>query len=252
MQTQNSEIQRSQHTDLVGAVAALLIVLIFRRYLSAEFAISNGFGIFFVPNPLPVTPEDWFKLILSDPLVGLLLLDFFDIVNYILVGIVFYALSYRIRQSQEKFSNFALGIGIFGILVHLISNSSVKMFLLSLRYSTATEITKMELILAGENILQNDNLGFGINLGLFLVLTSGLVFSILMLKDSSFGKVTPIFGLLANGIGLLYFPVLLLAPNLIWLPPTVEALFRMVWNIFMSVDFIKLERKPLFSSNTLG
>jgi len=252
MQTQISEKQKSQRIYFMGTAAALLIVLIFRRYLSAEFVISNGFGIFSIPNPLPITSEDWFKLISRDPLVGLLLLDFFDIVNYLLVGIVFYALNFRIGHHQKKISTFSLGIGIIGILIYIFSNSAVRMAIFSLQFSTANEETKTELIRAGESILRIDSLGIGVNLGLLLVLTSGLIFSILMLKDSAFRKATPIFGLLANGIGLLYFPILFLAPNLIWLPPTIEGVFRIVWNFLMSMDFMKLGRKPLFNLNKFG
>jgi len=215
MRTVNAVRNKPQRIYFLGAACALLVVLIFRRHLSAEFVISKGFGIFSVPAPIPILAADWFKLIAHDPLTGLLLLDFFDLINYLLVGFVFYALFLHLQQNDRTLPGFALGCGLFGIVVYLLSNPAVRMFTLSQRFSAVNEIQKLEIIQIGDVILQSGLLEFGVNLGLFLVLASGLIFSLMMHKDNSFGKATSVFGLFANGIGLLYFPFLFLAPKLI-------------------------------------
>ena len=60
---------------LTGGVAALTAVILFRRNFNAELMISNGFG--------------WFDLFQNDWLVGLMLFNLIDMINYLLVGLIF-------------------------------------------------------------------------------------------------------------------------------------------------------------------
>ena len=76
----------------IGAYAALIAVVFFRRYLAAELMAFNGFGIFDVPKEAPVTAIGWFTLLQKNKFLGLALLDIFDLVNYALMGLIFLAL----------------------------------------------------------------------------------------------------------------------------------------------------------------
>ena len=90
---------------------------------------------------------------------------------------------------------------------------------------------------AGEALLAN---GTGIYLSLLLVLLSGLLISIVMLRSTVFSKATAYTGLLANVFALGYFVALVFAPALVWLPPSISAPFRLIWYILIAVRLFKL------------
>ncbi len=77
----------------LGSWAALMAALIFRRWLAAELSLLQNLGlVHFGPVPEPGAAADWLALLQSDPLAGLTLLNFFDLVNYALVGLIFLGL----------------------------------------------------------------------------------------------------------------------------------------------------------------
>jgi hypothetical protein len=120
------------------------------------------------------------------------------------------------------------------------------MLSLSNRHAAATTDAQRAMFLAaGEAILAIHNpgelsQGTGIYLSLFLVLASGLLISIVMLRSTVFGKATAYVGLLANGLALGYFAALIFAPALVWLPPSVSAPFRLIWYILIAVRLFQL------------
>jgi len=66
----------------VGGTAALIAGVIFRRNLGPEIWLISG-------HAPPVTVIDWFTLLQNNKLLGLSLLNLFDIVDYALVGLMF-------------------------------------------------------------------------------------------------------------------------------------------------------------------
>jgi predicted cobalt transporter CbtA len=71
-----------------------------------------------------------------------------------------------------------------------------------------------------------------------------------MLRSDLFGRATAWVGILANGLALLYFPVVALAPSLSLspelaaLPIVVSAPFRILWYVLIAVGLIRLSREP--------
>lgn len=231
----------------LGAIAALLAVFVFRRNLSAELTAFSGFGIWTVPVALPVRAVEWFSLLQASRFVGLALLDFFDLVEYLLVGLIFLALYFALKQVSRPVILIGITCGLAGILVSITSNQAIPMLALSEQYAAATTDTQRTVILAaGDSLLANNpgviNQHMGIYIGLFLVLLAGLIFSIFMLQSTVFSKTTAVTGILANGFGLGYFITLVFAPKIIWLPPTISAPFRMAWYIMIAVKLIQLSK----------
>lgn len=70
-----------------------------------------------------------------------------------------------------------------------------------------------------------------------------------MLRSAVFSKAAAI-GILANGLGPLYFLALAFAPAIIWLPPTLSAPFRLVWYVLSA--FVLDASLPLFFCFDLG
>jgi hypothetical protein len=228
-----------------GGIAALLAVFVFRRNLGAELSLIGMMGIVKIP-PLPISAADWISLFQSSWLVGLTYLNFFDIVEYLLVGLLFLALYGALQKTAESAMLIATVLGLIGIAVYMASNQAFAMLALSERYAAATTAAEQSnLLAAGEALLAENNPGFlyqgtGIYLSLFLVLLAGLIISIVMMRSHVFGKTTAITGLLANGIGLCYFLVLVFAPAVIWIPHSVSAPFRVIWYFLIALRLFKL------------
>ncbi len=232
---------------IAGGVAALLAVFVFRRNLGAELSLLGMMGILKVP-PLPIRAVDWIKLFQSNWLVGLTYLNFFDIVEYLLVGLLFLALYGALRKTAKGVMLIATILGLVGITVYIASNQAFAMLALSKRYAAVTATAEQSnLLAAGEALLAENNPGFlyqgtGIYLSLFLVLLAGLIISIVMLRSSVFSKATAIMGILANGIGLCYFLFPVFAPTAIWIPHSVSAPFRVIWYFLIALRLFKLAR----------
>ena len=142
-----------------GGVAALLAVFVFRRNLGAELMLLVNFGIIGgVPTTPLVTAIDWFKLFQDNWLVGLTLLNFFDLVEYALLGLLFLALYGALRQSNRSAMLIATSSGLVGITVYFASNQAFAMLALSERYAAATnEAQESTYLAAGEALLATNN-----------------------------------------------------------------------------------------------
>ena len=235
---------------IVGGIAALTAVLLFRRNLSAELMVSNGFGLFDVPAEAPETAVAWFNLFQESWFVGLALYSFFDVINYLLVGLIFLALFVALKHVHQSGMIIALALTVVGIITFLATNQAFAMFSLSQRYQAATTVEQQNMLLAaGEALIAIDDpskifSGFGYFLGLHFILLAGLIISIVMLRSTEFNKATAYAGIIANGLALSMGIVLLLAPAIVWLPPSLSALFRIAWYILIAIQLFRLSRSP--------
>jgi hypothetical protein len=231
----------------IGGVAALLAVFVFRRNLGAELALLSNFGITRgVPTTPMITSIDWFKLFQDNWLVGLTLLNFFDLVEYALLGLVFLALYGALGQANKSATIIATTSGLIGITVYFASNQAFAMLALSERYAAATtDAQRSAYLAAGESLLAINNpdsiyQGTSIYVSLFLVLLAGLIISFVMLRSDVFSKATAVVGILANGIGICYFITLVFFPAIYWIPHPVSAPFRVIWYFLIALRLFKL------------
>lgn len=230
----------------LGAVAALLAVFVFRRNIGAELSAFQGFGVFAVPETVPVRAVDWFELLQHNKFVAMALFEVFDLVEYVLVGLIFVAVYTALRLTHRTAALTATICAWVGIVEYFASNQAFAMLSLSDQYAAvSTEAQRAALLAAGEALLAVNNpgalqQGAGIYLSLFLVLLAGLMLSVTMLKSSVFTKTTAIAGILANGFGLAYFPVLIFAPGMVALPFVISAPLRMIWYVLIALKLFKL------------
>ena len=215
----------------------------------------KGFGIFEIPDPLPGNALDWFALLQNDPFVGLSLLNLFDLINFALVGLIFVALYAALRSVNKSLMLIAISIGLIGVAVYLASNQAWEMFSLSEQYAAATsDVQRSILLTAGDVLLVTNHpeapyQATGIYVGLFLVLSAGLLISIVMLQSDIFGKAVAVCGILANGLALLGFIALAFGPTVSWIPPTLSAPFRMIWYVLIAIKLFKLAKSESVQSN---
>ena len=223
----------------IAAVALLAMVLVFRRFFGAELMLADGFGVFNVPLSDPVLASEWFELLQSEPFVGLVLLGLFDLVNYALLGLFFLALYGVLRSTAEGPVLVATVLGWAGIVVYFASNQAFGLLHLSRQYASLPPEGQADLLAAGEALLaiHRGTVGF---LSFGLVLLAGLIFSILMLPDRTFGRWTAIAGILANGIALGTFLAQAFASAILWLPPSLSATFRLLWYLLAAWRLFQL------------
>ena len=233
---------------LAGAVAALLAVLFFRRNFAAEMMLSRGFGLLDVPQIMPISAAEWFALLARNPLVGLLLFGLFDLINYALVGLILLALYGALHRANQSVMVVATACGLIGIAVYFASYQGFAMLALSSRHVTAATEAQQALVLAaGEALLAIHNpgalyQGTGIYISLLLVLLAGLLISLVMLRSAVFSRATAVTGLLANLLALSSFVFLAFNPELLWLPHSLAAPFRLAWYILIAIRLFQLAR----------
>jgi hypothetical protein len=231
----------------IGAAAALIAVVLFRRNFGAELVGFRGFGIIEVPATLPRSASDWFVLLQGNKLLGLALLNVVDLVNYALVGLIFLALYGALRRASKSAMTLATTAGLVGIGVYFASNQAFSLLSLSDRYAAATtEAQRSMFLAAGEALLAVNNpgaiyQGTGIFVSLFFVLLAGLIISFVMLRSGMFSRTTAYMGLLANGFGLCYFVALAFVPTLYAWPTILSAPFRVVWYVLIARKLLQLD-----------
>jgi hypothetical protein len=228
---------------IVGGLAAFLAVLVFRRFLAVELMAFNGFGIFTMPPFEPTTALAWFSLLENNRLVGLILLGLVDLINFVLVGLIFLAVYGALRETNKPAMGLVILLSMISIAIFYASNQMIGLLHLSERYFSATSDAQRSVYLAAGEALFAEVQGMGWYVSFFLIFLAGLILSLVMLHSHVFNRVTAWAGILANSFGLLLFPALLLTPDMIWLPPSLSAPFRVIWYVLIGLKLFKLAKE---------
>lgn len=215
----------------VGAIAALMAALLFRRNIGAEVSLFTGAGA------IPHTAIEWFNLLHNNSLVGMSFLAVFDLANYFLEGLIFLALAALLWQAGKSRVTVALASGLVGITVNFSTNISLSMLSLSQQYSAATtEAQKSVLFAAGQALLAFNGplTNFpktGAYLTWLLVALAALSFSSLLLASH---RATAIVGLLAAGCDLAYCLSFAFSPILQATLMSFGGAFWMIWHLLIA------------------
>ncbi len=227
----------------IGAIASIFALLIFRRNLAAEMHISNGFGIWQIPAPLPDNAYAWFALIRAQPLLAFILLDGVDVINAILIVALFIALFTAVKQHNPKLAAAALSATMLGAFVYILANRAFPINYLSRKYDAADiPIEQADILTRADVLLANPVRDSAMAFGLILILSAGLAISIVILKERAFKRGVAMVGMIANGLYLINYVLILFAPKLNWLLPTLSAPFRLVWYGMLAAALLKLAR----------
>jgi len=228
----------------IGGVAALVAGVIFRRNLGAELALFN-------PQTPLTTSKDWFALLQNNRLLGLAYLNFFDLVDYALVGLMFLALYAALRETNRSLMIMAAPAGLVGIGVYFAANTVFSMLVLSDQYAAATTEEQRALLLAaGQAVLAlsapgSIGAGTGIYLSFLLLAIAGLLTSVVMLQSVVFSRVTAYVGILASGFDLVDCLTFAFAPALDAYLLSAAGLCLMIWHILIGWRLLHLGRSKL-------
>jgi hypothetical protein len=231
---------------LVGGGAALFAGVLFRRNIAAEIELFSS-------QKPPVAVGNWFELLQSNRFLGLSYLNIFDIVNYVLVGLMFLALFAALKREYKSSMVIAASLGFLGIGVYLATNTAFSMLSLSDQFAAETTDAQRNLILAaGEALLVINRFsspgaqpGSGGLLSLLLIAATGMITSSVMLKGGRFNKITAYVGILAGGLDLVYCIAYIFLPAVesevlavLFIPAA--GLLLMVWHILIGWRLIRL------------
>jgi hypothetical protein len=227
---------------ITGGVAALLAVIVFRRFFAVEMMTFNGFGIFEVPPNEPATALEWFTLLERNRIVGLILLGLVDLINYALVGLIFLAVYGALRKVNEIAMGLAILLSMISLSVYFASNQALSYLYLNQQYQAATSDAQRSIYVGAGEALSANIQGTGWYVSLFLIYLAGLIISVVMQQSNVFSKATAWTGILANSFGLLLFIALIFTPAIAWLPPSLSAPFRVIWYVLIAIKLFKLAR----------
>ena len=235
----------------VGAAAALLAGILFRRNLGVEIEL-------FSPVSYPETVNEWFVLLQGNRLIGLAYLNIFDLVHYALAGLTFLALFAVLQRTNKSYMLIAVTSGLVGITVYFASNTAISMLALSDQYAVATTSAEKNLLVgAGKALLAANRFsspgvhpGTGGYISLFLIATAGLITSIVMLRSAVFNRAAAFVGILAGALDLSYCIGFIFVPMidgeqlaLLFIPAA--GLFWMIWYILVGWKLYRLGKGKL-------
>lgn len=233
----------------VSGAAALLAGLFFRRNIGAEISLFTGF------QAVPSSAAHWFTLLQQNPLLGLSFLGFFDLINSLLLGLIFLGLTVALWSGQKGILLIAVSSGFLGVAVAISSNISLCMLALSRQEMMITCERGREAFLGvGEALLVMPLSGFpgtGAYMGLFLIALAGLLFSLGMLSGRVFKRSTAIPGMIASSCDLFYCLTFAFLPFLQMYLIATAGLFWMIWHLMTGWQLLQLagKRKPWFPGN---
>ena len=214
---------------IISAAAGFIAVFIFRRNLAAEASILGYFG--FIPQDLieAAVSASSVKELFSTPLAGFIYFDFFDIINVLLVAILFVPVLYLCGK-RIKWVGVAGSVLISCCLfLYIISNPAL---LLYINRGNTEQLTL---------ILKNSDQYFILSeISVLLLYTFGLFITAALRKFSLFSRFTFIFGLLTNITGLLYFPAGLFIGELRYLAIVLAAPFTVIWHFNIAAGLLKM------------
>jgi hypothetical protein len=173
---------------LVGGAAMLGIALIYVLAAVIFMPTMNG-------EEAPATVIEWFTLFRSEPLTGLFYLGLADIIIVILFVPVALALWSALWSVSKTWTTIAMPLAFIGAAVYLATNTALSMHSLSSDYAAATAGDQQAAILAAGQAIISISRGTGGSVGLSLVWLASLIFSILMLRSTLFGKVIAWIGI---------------------------------------------------------
>ncbi len=217
---------------LIGRVCSILI--------SALTILAVVIYFIWPYKPGLTSALDIFTTIQSDKLNGLMSLDFFMVVNTVLMIPFFLALYVALRKVNESLALLALVFGLFSCLIILPARPIAEMFDLSARYAAATtEATRSQYLAAGEALSALFN-GTAWMLYFITFSVDMLISSVLMLRTRAFSRATAYLGISLNVGVLSIFAVIPSFAPIATIINLVTTVIWTIWNVLVARTLFQL------------
>ncbi len=140
------------------------------------------------PSWTPGAALDWFNYINTNPLAGLLNLDFLLEIGLIVSVPLYIALYLILFHENRSLILIATSIAILGNLLHILSNSAWELLLLSRSYAAATTDIQRNIFLAAGEARLSIYYGMVFQVSYILGYLAYILIGYVMLRSSFFGK----------------------------------------------------------------
>ena len=231
-QPADTEIVDERWRDLyrIGGIASLLVAA------SITFAVLAYFIWPYTPGV--VTTENILATLHTDRLGGLIALDVLTVPIVLLNVLPLLALYAALKRVNESYALIALVLGLIALPMLLAARPVTEMVMISEKYATATtEVLRSQYLAAGDALLEHFS-GTAWLIESFCLILSGLVFAMLMLRSSVFGKTTAYVGIATSLIGF-GFIIPVIGPLLFF----VNTILSIVFSILMARGLFRLGRQ---------
>lgn len=222
----------------VGGAAAIAIVVLYLIEMIGFVAMG----------PPPATVDAWFALFRDHGLFGLFDAYLLDAVAVALMVPLFLALYAALGRAKRAHMSLATVFGFVGIAVFLATNVTFSMFYLSGQYAAATTDAQRSLFMAAGQAMFSVSIehGTGPYIGLLLIALAGLMASLVMLRNNTFGKATAYAGILANAFQLAEPPVVLVPAhfyqNVGLFLILISFIFYVIWYVLIARRLFRVSR----------
>ena len=176
-------------------------------YIIVAFAILFSIIAFFIwpfkPGNVPI--EDIFLLLQNDRLGGLISLDLSMLIIIPINVIPMVVLYYILKQVDEFYALLALIFGLIGVALLIPTRPLIELVDLSNQFAvTNSETIRSRLLTEGDLLLRQFNGTAWFCQSVFFLI-SGVINGILMLRATTFRRITAIMNIAVNLVGLGFF-----------------------------------------------
>lgn len=219
----------------IGGAAALLQLVTILAMIIARAVLG----------PKPASVEEYFAIQQSSPLAAMLRGDFLLL---FLIGAylgTFPALFVALRRINPVAVSFATLFTLMAVILSFSTESTFSLLHLGNQYAAATsEAIRAQVVAAGEAVVASDgwNSSAGYMTGILLQ-GSGVMISLVMLRNRDFSKVTALAGLLGNALDLVQHILHPFTPSLSAAIQMLMGPFYFVWFPMLARDLFRLQRK---------
>ena len=227
----------------IGAWSALVTAFIFRRNMDAEYYLFHEMGVFTGSiSSAPDTVAEWIYLMQNHPVLGLILMNALDLINFFLVGIIFISIIIVLWNKHPYLMGISALMTLAAIVYFFITNQAFAFYRLSqelIQIDTSQQALYYD---QAESLLQihysNHYSPNSIYPSYLLITLAGLFLASQMLKSIAFTKTCAVMGILANAIALSYWGFHFLYSDLEYIAPAISAIFLLIWYILIGVQLL--------------
>ena len=197
--------------------------------------------IIFVISPPPETVKGFFELYHQNPFLGLLSLDFFYLINNMILVIVYLALFVVLYQEKPVTSLLAFILGLISIACYYPSNPAFEMLTLGNQYFQTLPEQQTIYLAAGEAVMAGYT-GTTFNTYYVLGTICLLLFSYAIIKSHIFKKSVGLWGL-ASGF-------FMIVPSSAGMLGMIFSLLSLIpWIVFVVLLMLKFKKLALDAQN---
>jgi len=192
----------------------------------------------------PQSVQECFNMLKENRINGLLRLDILTMFVMPFYYVLFYALYISLKSNNYSLGTLSALFIFAGVTIFLSAPSVFSYLRLSDGYWQSTsDVARSQFQAAAESVLASDIWnGTGARISGLLIQTGAVVFSVLMLRSSSFTKLTAYTGILTHGLDLLHIIVAFFMPSIANGIMGVAGVFYLLWFPLITISLFRLAK----------